>query len=157
MTAAHPRRRTPAEMNVAGACRSPPRAARPTLHSIHLSKHPARDSYSIQMEPTRGGTAKQTPDGMAEQGGEEEKSSAVCGLHKASLRKWAEWPGWEEGETREGEFSLLFQSPAGTLLQSQRCTSLRTPAELLQLPPGQTSGLTDCRDKERVSRMLCFS
>lgn len=84
----------------------------------------------------------------------------LCGLR--TPQSLFEEVGWMagvggEGETREGEFSLLFQSPAGTLLQSQRCTSLRTPAELLQLPPGQTSGLTDCRDKERVSRMLCFS
>lgn len=128
MTAAHPRRRTPAEMNVAGACRSPPRAARPTLHSIHLSKHPARDSYSIQMEPTRGGTAKQTPDGMAEQGGEEEKSSAVCRLHKASLRKWAEWPGWEGRARQErGNFpscSRALQGPCSKASAAHLCAPL---------------------------------
>lgn len=56
-----------------------------------------RKTITVFKWSKRGSTGKQTPDGMEEQGGEEEKSSVVCRLHKGSLRKWAEWQGWEGG------------------------------------------------------------
>lgn len=51
---------------------APPQAA---PHSSHLSKHPERDSHSVQVQQTRGSTGKQTPDGMEEQGEEEEEKA----------------------------------------------------------------------------------
>jgi len=71
---------------------------------------------------------KQTPDGMEEQGVEEEKSSVVCRLHKASVRKWAEWQGWEGGAREEmGNFpscSRALQGPCSKASTAHLCTPL---------------------------------
>lgn len=95
--------------------------------TVHAAQHPLVRTPSASLLQCSNGANKRQHrktnsrwNGGAGQG-RRKSSSVVCRLHKAALSKRAERRAGRGSKTRDRHCPLLFQSPAGTLLQSQHC------------------------------------